>query len=169
MIVSIGNMWKIVLMNVSFLLTSLTLFNIVFLLPLLKSYGMERKQIFLLLQEALDKVTLISLSFVICIERLSRIIADQVDAHYWKPMHAGRYGPQISHLFLMMIFFCLQRPPSSKLTVLCIVLIFFAKLLDKRSIVKKLKSISLRMLINNSGRKFCIIQVISMSTIWAGI
>jgi hypothetical protein len=36
--------------------------------------------------------------FVICMERLSHIIADQVDAQYWKPMRAGRYGPQISHL-----------------------------------------------------------------------
>ena len=31
--------------------------------------------------------------FIICMERLSHIIAD-----YWKPMHAGRYGPPISHL-----------------------------------------------------------------------
>jgi hypothetical protein len=31
-------------------------------------------------------------------ERLSHIIADQVEAEYWKPMRAGRYGPQISHL-----------------------------------------------------------------------
>jgi hypothetical protein len=36
--------------------------------------------------------------FVICMERLSHIIADQVEAEYWKPMRAGRYGPQISHL-----------------------------------------------------------------------
>jgi len=36
--------------------------------------------------------------FVICMEKLSHIIADQVDACYWKPMRAGRYGPQISHL-----------------------------------------------------------------------
>jgi len=26
------------------------------------------------------------------------IIADQVEVEYWKPMRAGRYGPQISHL-----------------------------------------------------------------------
>lgn len=36
--------------------------------------------------------------FVICMERLSHIIADQVDGQYWKPMRADRYGPQISHL-----------------------------------------------------------------------
>jgi hypothetical protein len=36
--------------------------------------------------------------FVICMDRLSHIIADQVEAHYWKPMHAGKSGPQISHL-----------------------------------------------------------------------
>ncbi|CAJ2669949.1 unnamed protein product [Trifolium pratense] len=36
--------------------------------------------------------------FVICMERLSHIIADQVDAEYWKPMRAGRNGPKISHL-----------------------------------------------------------------------
>jgi len=36
--------------------------------------------------------------FVICMEKLSHIIADQVDACYWKPMRAGRYRPQISHL-----------------------------------------------------------------------
>jgi hypothetical protein len=36
--------------------------------------------------------------FVICMERLSHIIADQVEAQYWKPMRAGRYGPEISHL-----------------------------------------------------------------------
>ena len=36
--------------------------------------------------------------FVICMERLSHIIADQVEADYWKPMRAGRYGPPISHL-----------------------------------------------------------------------
>jgi len=36
--------------------------------------------------------------FVICMERLSHIIADQVEADYWKHMHAGRYGPPISHL-----------------------------------------------------------------------
>jgi len=31
-------------------------------------------------------------------DRLSHIIADQVEAEYWKPMTAGRYGPQIYHL-----------------------------------------------------------------------
>lgn len=36
--------------------------------------------------------------FVICMEKLSHIIADQVEANYWKPMRAGRNGPQISHL-----------------------------------------------------------------------
>jgi hypothetical protein len=36
--------------------------------------------------------------FVICMERLSHIIADQVEANYWKPMRAGKSGPQISHL-----------------------------------------------------------------------
>jgi hypothetical protein len=39
--------------------------------------------------------------FVICMEQLSHIIADQVDAQYWKPMRAGRYGPQISHLLFV--------------------------------------------------------------------
>jgi hypothetical protein len=36
--------------------------------------------------------------FVICMDRLSHMIADQVEAKYWIPMRAGRYGPQISHL-----------------------------------------------------------------------
>jgi len=36
--------------------------------------------------------------FVISMERLSHIIADQVEANYWKPIRAGRNGPQISHL-----------------------------------------------------------------------
>jgi hypothetical protein len=31
-------------------------------------------------------------------ERLSHIITDQVEANYWKPMRAGKSGPQISHL-----------------------------------------------------------------------
>jgi hypothetical protein len=31
--------------------------------------------------------------FVICMEKLSHIIADQVEANYWKPMRAGRNGP----------------------------------------------------------------------------
>ncbi|CAJ2637065.1 unnamed protein product [Trifolium pratense] len=31
-------------------------------------------------------------------DRLSHIIADQVEAKYWKPMRAGKSGPQISHL-----------------------------------------------------------------------
>jgi len=35
---------------------------------------------------------------VICMDKLSHIIADQVEAGYWKPMRAGRHGPQISHL-----------------------------------------------------------------------
>ena len=26
------------------------------------------------------------------------MIADQVEANYWLPIRAGRYGPQISHL-----------------------------------------------------------------------
>ncbi|CAJ2627891.1 unnamed protein product [Trifolium pratense] len=39
--------------------------------------------------------------FVICMERLSHIITDQVEANYWKPMRAGRYGPQISHLLFV--------------------------------------------------------------------
>jgi len=39
--------------------------------------------------------------FVICMDRLSHIIADQVKAQYWKPMRAGRYGPQISHLLFV--------------------------------------------------------------------
>ncbi|PNX73125.1 ribonuclease H [Trifolium pratense] len=36
--------------------------------------------------------------FFICMDRLSHMIADQVEARYWKPMRACRYGPQISHL-----------------------------------------------------------------------
>ncbi|CAJ2657953.1 unnamed protein product [Trifolium pratense] len=36
--------------------------------------------------------------FVICMDRLSHIIADHVEANYWKPMRAGRSGPKISHL-----------------------------------------------------------------------
>lgn len=36
--------------------------------------------------------------FVICMERLSHIIAGQMEANYWKPMRAGKFGPQISHL-----------------------------------------------------------------------
>jgi len=36
--------------------------------------------------------------FVICMERLSHIIANQVEANYWKPMRAGKSGPLISHL-----------------------------------------------------------------------
>jgi hypothetical protein len=36
--------------------------------------------------------------FVICMERLSHIISDQVEANYWIPMCAGRSGPKISHL-----------------------------------------------------------------------
>jgi hypothetical protein len=36
--------------------------------------------------------------FVICMERLSHIISDQVEANFWKPMCAGRAGPKISHL-----------------------------------------------------------------------
>jgi len=39
--------------------------------------------------------------FVICMDKLSHIIADQVEAEYWKPMRAGRYGPQISHLLFV--------------------------------------------------------------------
>lgn len=31
-------------------------------------------------------------------ERLSHIIADEVDAQYWNPMRASSYDPQISHL-----------------------------------------------------------------------
>ncbi|GAU36899.1 hypothetical protein TSUD_220680 [Trifolium subterraneum] len=34
-------------------------------------------------------------------ERLSHIIADQVEASYWKSMRAGRSGPQISHLLFV--------------------------------------------------------------------
>lgn len=36
--------------------------------------------------------------FVICLDRLSHLIADHVEAGYWKPMRVGRIGPQISHL-----------------------------------------------------------------------
>lgn len=36
--------------------------------------------------------------FIICVDRLSHIIANQVEVDYWKPMRAGREGPQISHL-----------------------------------------------------------------------
>jgi len=34
-------------------------------------------------------------------ERLSHIIANQVEANYWKPMRAGRYGPSISYLLFV--------------------------------------------------------------------
>jgi len=34
-------------------------------------------------------------------DKLSHIIADHVEAEYWKPMRAGRYGPQISHLLFV--------------------------------------------------------------------
>lgn len=36
--------------------------------------------------------------FVICMDKLSHIIVDQVEANYWKPMRARKDGPQISHL-----------------------------------------------------------------------
>jgi len=36
--------------------------------------------------------------FVICMEILSHIIADQVKANYWKLIRAGKFGPQISYL-----------------------------------------------------------------------
>jgi hypothetical protein len=36
--------------------------------------------------------------FVICMEQLSHIITDQVEANYWKPMRIAKLGPQISHL-----------------------------------------------------------------------
>ena len=63
---------------------------------------MARKQICLLLQASSRGIRqgdpLSPYLFVICMDRLSHIIADQVDAQYWKPKRAGRYGPQISHL-----------------------------------------------------------------------
>jgi len=36
--------------------------------------------------------------FVICMDKLSHMIANQVEAGYWLPMRAGMYGLQISHL-----------------------------------------------------------------------
>lgn len=57
--------------------------------------------------------------FVICLEKVSHIIANQVEADYWKPMRAGKNGPQVSHLFLQMIFYYSLKLLSNKHTVLC--------------------------------------------------
>jgi hypothetical protein len=58
--------------------------------------------------------------FVICMDRLSHIIADQVEAQYWKPMCAGRYGPQISHLLF-----------ANDLLLFAEASIYFSKIVDQ--------------------------------------
>lgn len=41
--------------------------------------------------------------FILCMEKLSHMIQDQVHKKRWKPVKIARTGPPISHLFLLMI------------------------------------------------------------------
>lgn len=39
--------------------------------------------------------------FMICMEKLSCLIAEMVEDNKWKPIHVSREGPCISHLFFI--------------------------------------------------------------------
>jgi len=87
--------------------------------------------------------------FVICMDKLSHMIADQVEANYWLSMRAGRYGPQISHLLF-----------GDDLFLFAEALILFVRLLFKRLIGIKPMCIFPKMLIPNFVRKFYNTQVL---------
>lgn len=55
-------------------------------------------------------MTLSSYLFVICMDHLSHIIVDQVDAYYLKLVRAGHEGPQVSHLLFAGDRFLFHRP-----------------------------------------------------------
>lgn len=46
--------------------------------------------------------------FVLCLEKLTHLIAEAVEDGHWQPMRAGRNGPFISHLMFAddLLLFC---------------------------------------------------------------
>ena len=107
--------------------------------------------------------------FVICMDRLSHIIADQVEAHYWKAMRAGMYEPQISHLLVVddLLLFAEASIEQAHCIMHC--LDIFCQASGQKINSQKQKSISRRMSTNNSRRTFYTTQVINRSIIWACI
>lgn len=53
--------------------------------------------------------------FVLCIERLCHKIREAVNQGRWKGVKLSRYGPTLSHLFLLMTWFFLQKQVRNKL------------------------------------------------------
>ena len=47
--------------------------------------------------------------FVPCLERLGHLINQAVQARAWKPIKLSKYGPFLSHLFLLMTYFFLLK------------------------------------------------------------
>jgi len=108
--------------------------------------------------------------FVICMEKLSHIIADQVDACYWKPMRAGRYGPQISHLVFAddLLLFAEASIEQAHCVLHC--LDMFCQASGQQINYQKTQVFfSLRMLIINSERIYYIIQGSLKLIVWASI
>jgi hypothetical protein len=93
-------------------------------------------------------------------DKLSHMIADQVEANYWLPMRACRYGPQITHLLFIddLLVFAEASIEQAYCVLHC--LDTFLKLLVKRLIGIKHMCIFPKMLILNIARKFYNTQVL---------
>jgi len=108
--------------------------------------------------------------FVICMEKLFHIIADQVDACYWKPLRAGRYGPQISHLLFAddLLLFAKASIEQAHCVLHC--LDMFCQASGQRINYQKTQVFFfLRMLIINLERIFDIIPGSLKLIVWASI
>lgn len=54
--------------------------------------------------------------FVLCMERLTYIIRDEIDSGHWKPLRFGKNGTKLSLFFLRMTWFYLVLVQEIKLT-----------------------------------------------------
>ncbi|PKI78917.1 hypothetical protein CRG98_000690 [Punica granatum] len=57
--------------------------------------------------------------FVLCVEHLSHLIREAVEAKVWQPMHVGRDGPWISHLMFTDDILLFAKALENQITTVC--------------------------------------------------
>jgi hypothetical protein len=60
--------------------------------------------------------------FLLCMDKLSHLIVEAIENVQWKPMHAGRYGPSISHLMFADDLLIFGQADEENMTVIMDVL-----------------------------------------------